>query len=163
MVNSEEIITIKEIAKELLEKMTIGGFEVNVESQKNSGEANNGSAEDIVSLNITLQEPQFLIGQNGQTLLSLQRILRIILNKRLKKLFYLKLDINDYQKQKIEYLKNLAKSLSDEAVLTKTEKLLPPMPSHERKIIHEELSQRQDVSTESKGEGLDRRILIIPR
>lgn len=163
MISPEEINKIKEATEELLEKMTISGFELEVSSQKNNREVKNDKIEDIIDLSINLKEPQFLIGQNGQTLFSLQKILGIILNKKLEKFFYLKLDINDYQKQKIEYLKGLAKSLADEAVMEKKEKAMFPMPSRERKIIHEELAQRQDIATESRGEGPDRHILIIPR
>jgi spoIIIJ-associated protein len=75
-------------------------------------------------------------------------------------IFYFNLDINDYKKQKIEYLKNTAKSLADQVVQTKEDKVLLPMSSYERRIIHAELAQRTDVITESQGEGLDRHIVI---
>lgn len=128
-----------------------------------SENGDSGSNKDIISLNITVEEPQLLIGQDGQTLFELSRLLRIILNKKLQKDFYLQLDINDYKKKKVEYLKELAVSLANEVILTKEKKVLAPMPAYERKIIHTELSQRQDVITESQGEGMQRCIVISPR
>ena len=79
-----------------------------------------------------------------------------------ERVFYLDLDINDYKNKKIEYLKNLAKESADEVFLVKKTKTLPPMSSYERRIIHEELSQRQDVTTQSQGEGDNRQVVINP-
>jgi spoIIIJ-associated protein len=110
-----------------------------------------------------LDEPQILIGQGGQTLFEIQRLLRMVLNKKLQNFFYLNLDINDYKKKKIEYLKDMAKDLADQTVSTKEEKILPAMSSYERRVVHAELSQRADVITESQGDGFDRHIVIKPR
>lgn len=156
MLQKSELNKIKEIAEEFFEKMTIEVLRVDAES---SSEEN----ADSVSLNIKLEEPQILIGQQGQTLFEVQRLLRMVLNKKLGKIFYLNLDINNYKAQKIDYLKDLAKSAADQVALTKEEKELLPMLSYERRIVHAELSQRTDVATESRGEGQDRHIVIKPR
>jgi spoIIIJ-associated protein len=118
---------------------------------------------DVVSVDIKLDEPQILIGQGGQTLFEIQRILRTILNKKLKEVFYLNLDINDYKKKKVEYLKDLAREMADQVALTKEEKSLPAMSAYERRVVHAELSQKTDVTTESQGEGFDRHIVIRPK
>ncbi len=123
------------------------------------------SAEDkeVVDLAIELEEAQIIIGQGGQTLSEIQRLLRTILNKKMEKVFYLNLDVNGYKKKKIEYLKGLAKELADEAAFSKEEKVFLPMPAYERRIIHAELAQRTDVITESHGEGMERHIVIKPK
>jgi len=161
-VNKEDIQIIKETVSEFLSKMTINGFTIGLncsEVQDKESEL----AHDLVNLDIKMPDPKFLIGQNGKTLTELERILRMILNKKLQKSFYLKLDINDYQKKKIDYLKNLAKESADEVSLTKKNKILPPMSPYERRIIHIELAQRPDVATESQGEGLHKNLIISPR
>ena len=149
----KDIKKIKEAVEEFFEKMTIPTSSINVGL----------SSDDVVDLDIKLDEPQILIGQQGQTLFEIQRLLRTILNKKLQKVFYLNLDINDYKKKKIEYLKDLAKDLADQVSLTKEEKSLMPMSSYERRVVHAELSQRTDVITESQGDGFDRHIVIKPR
>ena len=73
------------------------------------------------------------------------------------------MDINDYKKKKVEYLKNLADCIANEVILTKEKKVLAPMPAYERRIIHAQLSARQDIKTESQGEGIDRCVVIEPR
>ena len=152
----EELQQIKETAEEILKKMTITDF-----SLEHAIEENNGN--EVVALNVQLAEPQFLIGQGGQTLLDVERILRIVLNKKLKKVFYVKLDINDYKKKKIEHLQLMARETADEVTATKTKKTLPPMSAYERRIVHMELQERNDVSTESQGEGFEKSIIISPK
>ncbi len=160
-------IEIKNTVEEFLQKMTIADFsmELKVSSiDKKDGDIEGDYfSQDIIDLDIELKEPQILIGSNGQTLFELQHILRIILNKKFKKIFYLKLDINNYKEKKIEYIKNLAKDIADEVFLTKEKKILPPMPAYQRRIIHMELAQRQDIITESQGDGENRYIIVNAR
>ena len=63
-------------------------------------------------MDIFLDDPKILIGQSGQTLVELQQILKIILNKKLAAHFYVNLDINNYKTKKIEYIKALAKEIA---------------------------------------------------
>jgi len=158
MIEESDIKKIKGAANEFFEKMTITALSIEADFSSAQGEIS-----DVVSLNIKLDEPQILIGQGGQTLSEVQRILRMVLNKKLQKIFYLNIDINNYKSQKIEYLKRLAKDLAQEVVFNKEEKVLFPMPAYERRIIHAELADRTDIATESQGEGQDRHIVIKPK
>jgi|SRR3989344_5030334 len=175
--NTEDIKKIKDVTKEFLQKMTIIDFDVKLKAVFYNNQEEEPKKDlplrDIVSppaldeknaieLNIELKEPQILIGSNGQTLFELQKVLRIILNKRLSMIFYLKLDINDYKKKKIEYLKNLAQNIANEVSITKEKKVLLPMPAYQRRIIHIELAKRQDIITESEGDRENRCIIIKP-
>jgi len=157
MIEQNEINKIKEIVEEFFEKMTIiiSSAEISLSFAKED--------KDVVNLDIKLEEPQILIGQQGQTLFEIQRLLRAILTKKIQKVFYLNLDINEYKKKKEEYLKDLAKSLADQVSLDKQEKKLSPMSAYERRIIHSELSQRTDVLTESQGDSFNRYVVIKPR
>ena len=118
--------------------------------------------ENTFSINIKTEEPQILIGEGGQTLAEIQHLLKIILKRKIKDSFFIDLDVSGYKKKKIEYLKELAKNMADEVVLTKKEKILSPMPAYERRIIHLELAERKDVSTESIDQGLERKVVIRP-
>jgi spoIIIJ-associated protein len=84
------------------------------------------------------------------------------LKREIKADFYIDIDISGYKKKKIEYLKELARSIADEVSLTKKEIILDPMPSFERRIIHLELASRPDVTTESIGKEPKRRVVIKP-
>lgn len=142
---------IKEIAQEFFQKM---GLEIEVEVK---------SLQDLtIPINLKMAEPQILIGERGQTLAEIQRLLKAILRKKIavEEPFYINLDINEYKKKKTEYLKEMARTAADEAVLTKKEKILAPMPAFERRIIHLELASRGDVTTESIGQEPERKVVI---
>lgn len=160
----EKLSQIKKTVEEFFEKMTMQVSAIDVVCE-NSGKTENPENEEkkVINISIKAEEPQILIGQGGQTLFEIQRILKTILIKKVNEIFYLNLDINDYKNKKIEYLKDTAKSLADEVALSKTEKVLDPMSAYERRIIHAELSNREDVATESQGEGQNRSIVIKPK
>jgi len=160
MIEEKEIGIIKENVRNFLDKMTVGtlGIEIKANSFENTYKEN----KEVVDIALLIEEPQMLIGQNGQTLFEFSRLLKIILNKKLQKDFYVNVDINDYKKKKVEFLKELAKTTADQVVQTKEKKELPPMPSYERRVIHAELASRQDIISESQGEGNERHIVISP-
>jgi len=144
---------IEKIVKEFFQKTS---FEVNIEIEDMD--------EFTVPVLITMEEPQILIGENGKTLFCIQHLLSKLLRKQLKKeeRFYIDLDINGYKKKKIDYLKDTAQKYADDVVFSKKEKELAPMSAYERRIIHLELQERKDVSTESIGQDPDRKIIIRP-
>ncbi|MCK4473980.1 KH domain-containing protein [Candidatus Parcubacteria bacterium] len=151
MLSKEDFDKIKDIVKEFFQKTC---FDVEIEflPQKDT----------TIPIDIKTDEPQILIGEGGQTLVEIQHLLKAILKRKIKQDFYIDLDIDDYKKKKIEYLKDLAKSSADEVVLAKNEKILPPMFAYERRIIHLELAERKDVITESIDREPERKVLIKP-
>ena len=119
-----------------------------------------GKQDGEVSVDVLLQEPQLLIGERGQTMFEIQHILKALLRKKMGEPVQLAFDINDYQKNKEQYLRELARTTADEVALLKKDKELPPMMSSERRIIHMELAERQDVVSESVGDGPERHVVI---
>ena len=118
--------------------------------------------EGSIFVDLKAEEPQILIGEKGQTLSEIQYLLKIVLRKKISEPFYVNLDINNYKQKKYEYLKEVARSIADEVALSRKEKILATMPAYERRIVHLELAERQDVITESIGQEPDRRIIIKP-
>ena len=165
MTDEAKITKIKEIAEEFFQKMTIVPVELAAAFLPAEPAADGLDAPkklDVIDISATFQEPQFLIGQNGQTLFELERILRMVLNKKLQENFYVTLDINNYKSKKVEYLRLLAKDSANEAAVSGVKKMLPPMSAYERRIIHKELDGRKDVVVQSEGDGEQRHIVISP-
>ncbi|MBI2642021.1 MAG: hypothetical protein HYW96_00400 [Candidatus Wildermuthbacteria bacterium] len=141
--------TIKETAEMLLEKLEIKGAVKVLEAEEES-----------VRVEIEMEEPQLLIGEQGQTLLEVQHVLRLIVRKKLEEAPLIVLDINEYRKSREVYLRELANTAADEVALLKKDKELPAMSSQDRRIVHMVISERADVISESLGEEPDRRIVI---
>ncbi|MBI2577610.1 MAG: hypothetical protein HYV77_02065 [Candidatus Wildermuthbacteria bacterium] len=75
----------------------------------------------------------------------------------------LTMDINGYRKNKENYLRELARTVADEVSLLKKPRELEAMPPSERRIVHMELADRNDVVSESLGEEPNRRIIVKPK
>ena len=153
----EELRKIKNICQDFFGRMTIE-TEVEIRDLK----------ENTIAIEIKTEDPKILIGEGGRTLAEIQHLLRAILRKQIiseeeaATPFFLDLDIGGYKKKKHQYLKEMARSLADEVALSKKEKILPPMLSSDRRIIHLELAERTDVVTESAGKEPERKIIIRP-
>ena len=160
MLNKEQLQLIENETRHLLERLeTPSGVNVGQAEGPDEGRAKD-STEPTVQVSIVVQEPKMLIGEKGQTLFELQHILKLMLRKKIAEPFYLALDINEYKKNKEEYLGDLAQTTADEVALLKKPKELPPMAASERRVIHMALAGRTDVTSESLGDGNDRRVVI---
>jgi spoIIIJ-associated protein len=158
MLDQDNLKEIKKITEEFLKKGTF------------SAEISVFFEDGVVCVDISgIEEAKTLIGENGQTLSEMQYLLKSIIRKKfiasgISDFFYFNLDINGYKKRKREYLKEIAHSIADEVVLTRREKILPPMPPYERRVIHLELIKRkEDVVSESVGKEPKRSVIIKPR
>lgn len=149
--NATDCPKIKNIVEEFFIKIGLP-VEVDVKEPMDS----------IVSINIKTEDAQLLIGERGQTLFEIQNLIKLVLRKQVneKEQFFLDMDINDYKKKKVEYLKEMARLAADEVILTKKEKELIPMSPYERRIIHMALAERTDIISQSAGFSSNRRVVI---
>jgi spoIIIJ-associated protein len=115
-----------------------------------------------VTVKLELEDPKHLIGYRGKTIEALQSILNAMLQRQEEEYSKVFVEINDYKKEKEEKLKVYANKMADNVAKFKKSIKLEPMSAYERMIIHQELSTRDDVTTESFGEE-PRRILVIKR
>lgn len=71
-------------------------------------------------------------------------------------------DVEGYRARRERQLRRLARRMAQQAVERGRTMVLEPMPAHERRIIHLELRDHEQVRTESVGEGERRKVTIIP-
>ncbi|MCL4385359.1 MAG: KH domain-containing protein [Actinobacteria bacterium] len=102
------------------------------------------------------------IGKNGKNMEALEYIINIIAKKKNILNKSVTIDIKDYRKKKYAIMKNLAIRMAKKAVKEGRKIVLKPMPSYERKIIHDILSDNKEVKTVSKNKEPYRRIIIYP-
>lgn len=155
MLEEKELKIIEEKTKEFFERM---GLDVEIEMNYLKEE------NDIMEINVfKIEDAKMFIGKQGLILGNLQLILRKIIKKELDKEIYLTLDIDNYRKNKINSYKSIANSAAEEVSTTGQQKILPPLSSYARRIMHMELAKRNDVETESVGIGDQRRLVVKPK
>ena len=115
-----------------------------------------------VSIKLQSKDAAKLIGKRGQTLNSIQQLAQLVLNKTSKTFMMLKLDVEDYRQRRQIALEQLAERMADKAIRSNSKVKFEPMPSYERKIIHNALANRLDIETYSEGEDPYRYLVIEP-
>ncbi len=102
------------------------------------------------------------IGKNGKNMEAIEYILNLYAKRKDLSEKNLTIDIKDYKKKKYEAIKNIALKMAGKAIKEQKKIILKPMPSYERKIIHDVLSENKEVKTKSKNKEPYRRIIIYP-
>ena len=155
---AEDAIVGQEVLTELLAKMRI---EAQISVQRI--EAETEGEETHWMLNVTGEGISRLIGRRGETLSSLQYIVRLICSRRLQRRANIIIDAAGYKMGRSNRLRGLAKRMAKQAVQQGRTITLEPMHANERRIIHLTLRGRGDVTTRSVGEGRARKVTIVPK
>lgn len=114
-----------------------------------------------LQLNVSEDDIGMLIGYHGETLSSLQRILRIVYADEIEKRIIL--NINDYREKREEKLKTLAENYAQKVLESGKEQVLPYLPANERFVIHSLIGESEEyvnLETFSEGQGKNRRLVI---
>ena len=108
------------------------------------------------------EKAALLIGKRGATLNALQQLAQLIVNKSAKSFLMVKLDVENYRERRKQALELLAERMADKAIHTGKKVSFEPMPSYERKVIHNALANRVDIETYSEGTEPNRYLVIEP-
>lgn len=104
-----------------------------------------------------------MVGPGGATLLAIQDLTRVASQRRLgDQDTRLRIDIAGYRERRREALSRFATKVADEVKETGSARMLEPMTSADRKIVHDTLVEYEGVSTRSEGEEPRRRVVVEP-
>lgn len=104
-----------------------------------------------------------LIGKEGQTLSALQYLVNRILALKFSEPVRVRLDAGDYRQRQEENLRKTARDLAKRAKTSKKPQTTKPLSSYHRRIVHMALQDDKDIKTRSRGEGAQKRVLILPK
>lgn len=116
--------------------------------------------DDIIRIEIDSDHNPILIGKNGVTLQALNEIVRLAVSGKFRRRFRILLDIGDYKDSKYARVASIARKTAKEVQKSKVDVTLDPMPSDERRIVHNALANFSHIKTESSGEGHRRAVTI---
>lgn len=104
-----------------------------------------------------------LIGRRGETLASIQYLVRLMVNQRIKQWKTIVVDVDQYKERRVNQLTQLALRMADQVVKGGRAVSLEPMPANERRIVHLALRDHAEVYTQSSGEGERRKVHIVAK
>jgi spoIIIJ-associated protein len=102
------------------------------------------------------------IGKKGMTLEALQFLVNKIVNREPDERRHIVLDSGDYRERHDNGLVSMAKREAKRAITSGRPVTLEPMSARDRRVIHVSLAKMTGISTRSEGEGMERRLQIIP-
>ena len=123
---------------------------------------NVNETQEKIILSIEGDDSGLLIGKRGQNLDALQYILNKAINKIDNEHKTILIDSGEYRKRREEFLLGLAEKIRDKVKKTKKPVSLAHMNAHDRRIIHMVLQEDESLSTQSRGEGKHRKIIVLP-
>lgn len=110
------------------------------------------------------EEAPVVIGRHGETIKAIQKLLEIIAYKKTGSSVELMVNVNDYREKQQERLGEIAARAADKVQEFKSPSYVRGLSSYERKIVHEYITKNYpDLSSESIGEGRDRRLVVKMR
>ncbi len=144
----------------LLEMINLMGMDAQVESSLRNDP---DDSDTVVNLNLIGDDLGALIGRQGETLSSLQYLVRLMVSQKLRRWTNIVVDVEGYKERRAERLAQMALRMADQVVETGKSVALEPMPGNERRLIHIALRDHPHVYTESIGEDTRRKIQILPK
>ncbi len=117
--------------------------------------------EDVIELSVpNTYLSNLLIGKNGDTLRSLQFLVRTTLIQKNAELTRINLDIADYKRRHNDRIAEQAETWAKQVLETGEPMDLRPMNPAERRVVHKVLQDYSALSSDSEGEGRDRHIVL---
>lgn len=154
---------LADMASEMLSEIVrLMGFTATVETSWQEPDEDDGSGPFLL-LDIEGDDLGALIGRRGETLASLQYLVRLMVNQRIKQWRSIVVDVEKYKERREKQLKQLALRMADQVTDSGRATALEPMPPNERRLVHLALRDHPTVYTQSSGEGDRRKVNIVPR
>jgi spoIIIJ-associated protein len=150
----ENALQAEEFILGLLERM---GIEASVEHRLE------GHDEGPAIIDIRGEDLGLLIGWRGDTLRSMQLLVNTMVRQQMDDADPIVIDVERYRARREDSVRELAIRAADRAKRNQERIGLDPMLAYERRAVHTALADDPDVSTESEGEGPDRRVVITPK
>lgn len=118
---------------------------------------------DVIKVNLEGDNMGIVIGKRGDTLDSLQYLTSLVVNKNVDDRIRISIDTENYREKRSEALIALSDRLAAKVARTGKKFTLEPMNPYERRIIHSNLQDNEDVTTFSVGQEPYRKVVISPK
>ncbi len=119
--------------------------------------------DDIVKINLEGENMGIVIGKHGDTLDSLQYLTSLVVNQSSEDYIKVSIDTENYRAKRAETLVALSNRLAARVAKTRKKYPLEEMNPYERRIIHANLQDNEEVTTYSVGQEPHRKVVIAPK
>ena len=104
-----------------------------------------------------------LIGRHGSHVIALQYVVNVIVSRALAGNHPITVDVDGYRRRREQAIEDMTKRAAEEVREFGEPVTLGAMPAAERRIVHLQLQEDSELTTESFGDGASRRVRILYR
>jgi spoIIIJ-associated protein len=147
------VTAVRDAATTFLEGLfTAAGLTARVESSIDGEE---------IEVMVQGEELTVFVGPRGATLTTLQDVTRVVSQRRLGDHdTRLRLDVGGYRQRRKDALGRFALKVANDVLESGTPRILEPMNSADRKIVHDTLAEMTGIVTHSEGDDPFRRVVV---
>ena len=121
-----------------------------------------GELDGNIYISLHSDDSGILIGKQGRTLDALQFLVTLMIDSKYRQGKRIMIDVASYRERRQQRLSRLARAVADRVHKTRQSVLLESMNPYERRIVHLALEHDERVYTKSDGNGVYKRVRIIP-
>ncbi len=152
-VSPEALNCATEMLREVLQLM---GIEATVTEEP-------GAVPEDVVLQVDGDASGVVIGRHGQGLDAIEYILNRMVARKFNDSGHIVVDAASYRARRRQNLVDMAQRMADKAKREGRTVTINPLSPRDRRIVHLALQEDREVTTRSHGDGLHRKLLIIPQ
>jgi spoIIIJ-associated protein len=116
-----------------------------------------------LDVRVTGTELGLMVGPGGRTLNAIQDLARVASQRRLgDHETRLRIDVAGYREKRRQALEKFAATVAAEVIESGSARALEPMPSSDRKAVHDAIIEIDGVTSHSEGDDPSRRVVITP-
>ncbi|MDR0299551.1 MAG: protein jag [Streptococcaceae bacterium] len=148
-------LSLEELAEKIIDYLNVivDGMDIQVNiSYKKTHEG--------LEFNMSSNHDALLIGKHGKILESLEVLAKALASVSTSERVNVRVNVGDYHEKRERYLVSLAKRAADRVLSTGEPVYISDLPAHERKIIHNTLSNYKEIDSHSEGQGTKRFIVV---
>jgi len=109
----------------------------------------------------TEEEAPVVIGRHGETIRAIQKLLEVILYKKLGESVEILVNVNDYRERQTEKIHQIVEKYISKTKDTNSSSYIKGFSSYERKLAHEYITENYpELTSYSEGEGRERKLII---
>lgn len=158
-INAPEVDTAAQTVDDILRILGIDA-EISIREPLTAGD---GLGSVLAVIDIKGEDLGLLIGRRGDTLVALQYLVNLILNRKHPGKGGITIDVEHYRHRNEERIISLAKRMGDRVRESGNPITLEPMSAAERRLVHITFADDPDLETNSIGDGENRKVVISPR
>lgn len=133
--------------------LELGGFDLSASAE---------DGDDGLKVQISGADVALLLGHNAELLDAMEYLCNRVFLRETGHESRIVLDSGNYRARREKELRLMAEKAAERVRTTRIPFSFDPMSPNERRIIHLALGEDQTVKTESRGNGVDRKVTIYP-